>query len=164
MQSAREPIAVGVSRSAAPEINCLIYMHLLPSNASGIRVAVTQGRRHGPPAVNESKYSEEKPFTNQNRWRTHAPQHQGFHSDRTASGDYHKDKFDRLNIKPPHESWTLVNENDSYIDISMRVKINSELRNIIYKNSPGLEVISPESFRKTIKKEINKAYSYYTNL
>ena len=75
-----------------------------------------------------------------------------------------KDKFDRLNIKPPHESWTLVNENDSYIDISMRVKINSELRNIIYKNSPGLEVISPESFRKTIKKEINKAYSYYTNL
>ena len=35
---------------------------------------------------------------------------------------------------------------------------------IIYKNSPGVEVISPESFRKTIKKEINKAYSYYTNL
>ena len=36
------------------------------------------------------------------------------------------------------------------------MKINSELRNLIYKNSPGLEVISPESFRKIISKEIKK--------
>ena len=53
-----------------------------------------------------------------------------------------KDKFDRLNIKPPHESWSKISEYDNYIDVSLRVKINSEPRNLIYKNSPGLEVIS----------------------
>ena len=75
-----------------------------------------------------------------------------------------KDKFDRLNIKPPHESWSIISEHNNYVDVSLIVKINSELRNLIYKNSPGLEVISPESFRKIISKEISRADSYYTNL
>ena len=75
-----------------------------------------------------------------------------------------KEKFDRLNIKPPHESWSIINENRSYIDVKMRLKINSELRNLIYKNSPGLEVISPKSLRDTIKKQITVALSYYTNI
>ena len=76
---------------------------------------------------------------------------------------YDKDKFDRLNVKPPHSSWEILKENKDFIDVALKVKLNSELRNIIYKNSPGLEVLSPESLRNTIKKEISKAYSYYTN-
>ena len=77
---------------------------------------------------------------------------------------HNQDKFDRLNIKPPHESWNVINENGIYTDVKMKVKINSELRNLIYKNSPGVEVIAPNSFRNIIKNEINKALSYYTNI
>lgn len=74
-----------------------------------------------------------------------------------------KDKFNRLNIKPPHFTWNVINESQDYVDVEMRVKINSELRNLIYTYSPGIEIISPDSLRLSIKKDLSKAIERYTN-
>ena len=75
-----------------------------------------------------------------------------------------KEKFRRIDSKPPHESWEIINEEKSFIDILMTVKVNAELRNFIYENSPGIEVKKPNSLRNRIKKDLETALNYYTNI
>lgn len=75
-----------------------------------------------------------------------------------------KEKFRRLDSKPPHLSWNKVFENESYIDVSLNVKINPELKNLLYEYSPGLEIIRPLELRELMRKELKKAEGYYANL
>jgi len=74
---------------------------------------------------------------------------------------HNKEKMRRLNSKPPHQSWEVENEEKNYVDVSLNVKINAELKNLIYEFSPGVEVRKPISLRNTIKKDLKKAISYY---
>jgi len=46
----------------------------------------------------------------------------------------------------------------------MTLKVNAELRNFIYENSPGIEVIKPNSLRNRIKKDLETALNYYANI
>lgn len=76
---------------------------------------------------------------------------------------HNKEKMRRLNSKPPHLSWRVEDEKKNYIDVSLNVKINAELRNLIYEYSPGVEVLKPISLRKRIHKDLKLAISYYAN-
>ena len=74
-----------------------------------------------------------------------------------------KEKFLRLDSKPPHYSWTILKNKNTYTDVSMDLKINPELRNLIHENSPGIEVLAPLNLRKRILKDLELTKSYYTN-
>ena len=74
-----------------------------------------------------------------------------------------KEKFRRIDAKPPHMSWQIVKEENNFVDILMILKINIELKNFIYENSPEIEVIKPKSLRNQIQKDLETALNYYAN-
>ena len=60
-------------------------------------------------------------------------------------------------------SWQIVKEENNFVDILMILKINIELKNFIYENSPEIEVIKPKSLRNQIQKDLETALNYYAN-
>lgn len=74
-----------------------------------------------------------------------------------------KEKFRRIDTKPPHISWEVIKEGDDFIDVLMILKINPELKNFIYENYSGIEIIKPKSLRNQIEKDLKTALNYYTN-
>ena len=75
-----------------------------------------------------------------------------------------KEKFRRLDSKPPHTSWQVIREHENHIDVKLNVKVNPELWNLIYEFSPGLEVLKPISLRNKVKNDLESGLNNYANL
>ena len=71
---------------------------------------------------------------------------------------HNKDRYNRMKLNRVHYSMSF---NDNKNEISLKVKRNPELINFIMEHSDQVEIISPMSLRKEIKRKLKKAIKIY---
>ena len=73
-----------------------------------------------------------------------------------------REKFNIINSKPPHHSWT-IKENQDGLFATMYLQHNNELENLILQLIPEVEVIHPKKLRKSIFEKLSISKNSHTN-
>ena len=66
-----------------------------------------------------------------------------------------------LHTKPIHGSQVAKWHDDDTLDITLNVKINQELKNILLSYAPNITILAPQSLVEEHKKSLQKALEQY---
>ena len=66
-----------------------------------------------------------------------------------------------VRTKPFHKSQRILMDSEEGMEIELRLLINQELKTILLSFGPDLQVLAPDSLRKSLRKVLRKAYLHY---